>query len=220
MIVSYSNDLFEATIVHCGTLSDDTLNDGDGVLGEAYESVWVTTFASTVVDTAGFNPYNTFRISDMPGDTLVVDAVVDLNYVAELGDIISVTGFLDYSYGAFKLVPLRDEDIEFTGETAVEGELPQLQTVGGLTYIAPNPFNPITEIRFVLARGNLVQLNIYNIRGELVRPLVNSRMDSGEYIVSWDGLDSAGQQSSSGTYFVRLRIGSGVLQVQKVMLVR
>ena len=40
---------------------------------------------------------------------------------------------------------------------------------GGFAAIAPNPFNPKTTIEFVLTRPNLAQLNVYNIRGELVK---------------------------------------------------
>ncbi|MBU1675226.1 T9SS type A sorting domain-containing protein, partial [bacterium] len=219
-ILTFSNDLFAPAKVHCGILNDDTLDDGDDVFGEAYESVWVTTFGSTVVDTVGADQYNTFKISDAPGDTLVVDAIVDLIYVAQMGDVVGVTGFMDYAYGVFELVPLQDEAIVVASATGVEDELPQILPAGGFSRIAPNPFNPKTEIRFVLTRDNLTQLNIYSIRGELVRTLASGRLESGEHIVNWDGNDFSGQKVSSGTYFARLRIGSEVLQVRKLMLVK
>ena len=218
--ISYLNELPAATQIHCGILSDDTLTDGSGVLGEAYESVWVTTFASTVVDTAGFNPYSFFRISDMPGDTLVVDAIVDLNCALQLGDVICVTGFMDYSFNQFELVPIQDEGIVDASETSVGDDLSQDLPVSGFSRIAPNPFNPKTEISFVLIHDNPVQLNIYNMRGELVRKLIDGQLKGGEHIVCWDGNDNAGFVVSSGAYFARLHISNEVLQVQKVMLVR
>ena len=219
-IISFENDLPEPAVVHCGILNDDTLEDGDDVFGEAYESVWVRTYGSAVVDTVGADQYNTFMISDAPGDTLVVDAIIDLFYVAQMGDGVSVLGFMDYPYGAYELVPLRDEDINFVSITGAEDDVPQITAAGGFSRIAPNPFNPKTEIRFVLTRDNLAQLNIYNIRGEMVRSLPNDRLESGEHIMHWDGHDFAGQKVSSGTYFARLRIGSEVMQVRKLMLVK
>jgi len=123
-------------------------------------------------------------------------------------------------YNRFEIVPLLDENILDYSMTAVEDELPQVQAAGGFSRIAPNPFNPKTEIRFVLTRDNLAQLNVYNIRGELVANLAGGRLGSGEHIVQWDGTDFSGQRVSSGTYFARLRIGGEVLQVRKLMMVK
>ncbi len=219
-IVSFSNDLFEAAPCAVGVLNDDTLDDGDDVYGEAYESVWVTTFCSTVTDTTGYDPYYTFLISDSPGDTLIVDASVDLVYPASPGDNLRVYGFMNYDYGNFELVPLQDSNLILDCSTAIGDELPQLESAGGFTRVAPNPFNPKTEIRFVLTRDMLTQLNIYNIRGELVRNLASELLESGEHIRYWDGRDLNGQRVSSGTYFARLRLGTEVLQMQKLMLLK
>ena len=219
-LIGWGNDLPAAVRCQTDVLKDDTLDDGDDVKGEAYESVWVDTYAAAVVDTAGADYYNTFKIADVSGDTLTVDAIVDLFYIAQMGDVVRVEGFMDYAYGDYELIPLEDSAIVVTGATGVEDELPQIMPAGGFSRIAPNPFNPKTEVRFMLTRPNLAQLNVYNIRGELVRTLVNGRLDRGEHITSWDGNDFAGQRVSSGTYFARLRIGSEVMQVRKLMLVK
>ncbi len=221
-IISFSNDLYPYVRANTGALNDDTLDDGDDIEGEAYESVWVKTYAAAVTDTAGFDPYNSFKVMDVSTDTLVVDAIVDLvSYTPSPGDIVNVTGFMDYSYGTFELVPLQDEAIVWLeSTTGAEDELHQLQPAGGFSRLAPNPFNPKTEIRFVLTRDNLTQLNVYNIRGEMVRTLASGMLESGEHIVHWDGNDFSGQRVSSGTYFARLRIGSEVMQVRKLMLVK
>jgi flagellar hook assembly protein FlgD len=95
-----------------------------------------------------------------------------------------------------------------------------MQPAGGFTGIVPNPFNPKTEINFVLNRDNLTQLNIYDLRGQLVKVLVNEMLPAQEYKFFWDGSDLNGQRVSSGTYFARLRIGSEVMQVHKLMMVK
>jgi DNA/RNA endonuclease YhcR with UshA esterase domain len=219
-LISFENALPAYNLVHTVVLSDDT--SPGGYLGEAYESVLVRTFASTVIDTLGSAQYSEFMISDTGAraDSLVVNAAFNMVYSPVLGQTVTVKGFMDYAFGEFQLVPLRDEDIT-VGVTAVDDGLPQLLPAGGFSSIMPNPFNPKTEIRFVLTRDNLVQLNVYNIRGELVSSLVNERLQGGgERVVTWDGTDNAGQQVASGTYFARLRIGSDVLQVRKLMLVK
>jgi hypothetical protein len=75
----------------------------------------------------------------------------------------------------------------------------------------PNPFNPETRIRFdipnVPGEKVRVQLAIYNLFGQLVRILVNEDRAPGEYEVSWDGRNDAGQVVPSGAYFYTVRAG-------------
>ncbi|MGB5105770.1 MAG: hypothetical protein WBP29_12250 [Candidatus Zixiibacteriota bacterium] len=48
----------------------------------------------------------------------------------------------------------------------------------------PNPFNPTTTIRYSLARPQLVQIEVFNIPGQLVRTLENSAQGAGVYETS------------------------------------
>jgi hypothetical protein len=68
----------------------------------------------------------------------------------------------------------------------------------------PNPFNPTTTIRFDLPVRSHVKLAIYNVKGQLVRVLVNRDIDAGYEEVRWDGRDSMGRSAASGVYFYRL----------------
>ncbi|MCK4404211.1 MAG: T9SS type A sorting domain-containing protein, partial [candidate division Zixibacteria bacterium] len=68
----------------------------------------------------------------------------------------------------------------------------------------PNPFNPTTSIQYVLLREGFVQLQIYNIAGQLVRTLVSRKERAGTHTVSWNGKDNDGKSVSSGIYFYRL----------------
>jgi len=220
---TFGNDLPEAAIVATDVLTDDEdpSVDGDSYFGEAWENVWVRTPVSTVVDTTGVAQYGTFMISttNTPLDTLAVDPYTTLSYLAAPGDRVSVAGFMTYDYGSFELVPIRDDDVYLDPSTSVEPT--PIMPTGGFSRIAPNPFNPKTEIRFVMTRDNLAQLNVYNIRGELVKTIENGRLQGGqEYVYHWDGKDGSGKQMSSGTYFARLRLGGDVMQVRKLMLVK
>lgn len=73
--------------------------------------------------------------------------------------------------------------------------------------VYPNPFNPSTTIRFAVQSPTSVKLQIFNIRGELVRTLANGEFNRGRYERVWNGRDSAGNLSASGVYFYRLQIG-------------
>lgn len=68
----------------------------------------------------------------------------------------------------------------------------------------PNPFNPSTQLSFVLARGGNVTLRIYSLRGHLVRTMLDEELQAGPHSVEWDGKDASGQEVSSGSYLVRL----------------
>ena len=83
----------------------------------------------------------------------------------------------------------------------------------------PNPFNPRTQIDFQLATAGPVKLEIFDVRGRLVRVLEDGRREAGANQVVWDGLDQAGQQAPSGTYMCRLEAG-GQTVAHKMMLVR
>jgi flagellar hook assembly protein FlgD len=53
-----------------------------------------------------------------------------------------------------------------------------------------------------------VEISIYNIKGQLVKVLVNDFKNAGEYSAIWDGRDSIGNQVSSGIYFYKLKTGN------------
>jgi subtilisin family serine protease len=69
----------------------------------------------------------------------------------------------------------------------------------------PNPFNPSTTISFSLPTAGSVELNIYNVNGQLVRSLVSGSQSAGQHSVQWDGQDAQGQRVTSGIYFYQLR---------------
>jgi hypothetical protein len=72
----------------------------------------------------------------------------------------------------------------------------------------PNPFNPEATIRFELDRDRVVTLRAYDVRGRLVRTIVDGYVAGGSRVVRWDGRDDAGRALPSGTYFLRLDAGS------------
>jgi hypothetical protein len=73
----------------------------------------------------------------------------------------------------------------------------------------PNPFNPSTTISYNLGQQGNVRLQIFNIRGQLVRTLVNEVQHVGFHSVIWNGDDNFGNPVSSGIYFYRLDTSSG-----------
>lgn len=68
----------------------------------------------------------------------------------------------------------------------------------------PNPFNPVTSIRFVLPQAMDVKIEIFNALGQKVTTLVDGKRTAGQHIINWNGIDNRGNPVSSGIYFYRL----------------
>ncbi len=83
----------------------------------------------------------------------------------------------------------------------------------------PNPFNPMTTIRFTASRAADARLEVFDVRGRSIRDLSPGMVEAGEHGVTWDGRDDAGGEVSSGTYFVRLDV-AGQASVTRLTLVR
>lgn len=69
----------------------------------------------------------------------------------------------------------------------------------------PNPFNPLTAIRYEIAHPTSVSLRVYDLQGHLVRVLVAAEAQAGgRYEALWDGRDSRGGTVAAGVYLYRL----------------
>ena len=83
----------------------------------------------------------------------------------------------------------------------------------------PNPFNPQTTLRFTLPVEGFANLRLYDVRGRLVRTLVQGVRPGGLNEVLWNGRDQNGRASASGTYYARLEFQNWT-SVKSLVLVR
>ncbi|MCK4236430.1 MAG: T9SS type A sorting domain-containing protein, partial [Candidatus Krumholzibacteria bacterium] len=83
----------------------------------------------------------------------------------------------------------------------------------------PNPFNPITTIRFDVPKRGRVRLAVYDVQGRLVRVLLDGEVDAGSRELVWNGKDVGGRNVSSGVYFYSLET-PGFTQSRKMILMR
>ncbi|MBT3825065.1 MAG: T9SS type A sorting domain-containing protein [Candidatus Marinimicrobia bacterium] len=82
----------------------------------------------------------------------------------------------------------------------------------------PNPFNPITTIKYSLPEAGSVQLLILNILGQEIMKLQNEVQAPGNYEVQWNGLDQTGKPVDTGVYFARLEAGNYSETIKMVYL--
>jgi hypothetical protein len=85
----------------------------------------------------------------------------------------------------------------------------------------PNPFNSTTNISYSLNSIHSIHttLKLYNILGEEVRELVNTRQGKGNYRVNWDGKDNQGKEVASGIYFYELKANE-YKETRKLVLIK
>ncbi|MEF3694075.1 MAG: C25 family cysteine peptidase, partial [Candidatus Cloacimonadota bacterium] len=113
---------------------------------------------------------------------------------------------------------LRQGSMESTGVVGnAEGTTPGL--VFGLLQNYPNPFNNSTTIDYKLSQPGRVSLEIYNLRGQLVRSLVNDSRSVGIHSANWDGRDENGRNIASGVYLYRLTSPEGS-QTRRMLIVK
>jgi subtilisin family serine protease len=107
----------------------------------------------------------------------------------------------------------------FHQPTGIE-EKPFLVATGDAMWCraAPNPFQQMTRLSYLLAKASSTRLVIYDASGRVVRTLVNGRMPAGEHSVTWNGRDDRGELSAPGIYFYDFETGSGKLTGKALLL--
>jgi hypothetical protein len=100
--------------------------------------------------------------------------------------------------------------------TAAEARLPENGPRLGQNY--PNPFNPSTVIGYEISTPGFVSLRIYDVRGKLVRTLVDENRAAGPHEVTWNGRTGTGAAVASGNYYYRLETAGEILVRRMVLL--
>jgi len=84
----------------------------------------------------------------------------------------------------------------------------------------PNPFYPTTSISFSLPSQSHVELIVYNIKGQVVKSLINDSFLQGEHFVTWGGKDENGNELKSGVYLYRMMINGETKETQRMILMK
>jgi hypothetical protein len=83
----------------------------------------------------------------------------------------------------------------------------------------PNPFNPITTIGYSVPNNEIVQIKIYNIRGQIIKSLIHSMHHPGNYEIIWDSTNHSGILVPAGIYLYALETES-FQTVKKLVLLK
>ncbi|MCG8607255.1 T9SS type A sorting domain-containing protein, partial [bacterium] len=147
-------------------------------------------------------------------DVWVVDETLGLTQNLRKSPQFSVASVDEEHPKRLKLLVGRSE---FIDELIPQQEIP---TDFELSQNFPNPFNPVTSIRYGLPRDERVTLKIFNILGEEVAMLLNDeRQSAGFHVTIWDGRDRQGRQVASGVYVYQMVAGD-LRETRKMALVK
>ena len=129
--------------------------------------------------------------------------------------------FIDEIETSNKFKSLTDSDGRYVIDLTISvDEIPDAYANHGdftLYQNYPNPFNPSTVISFTLDKAGFVELYIYNVLGQKIRTLINSRESAGFHYVIWNGLDDGGNSVGAGIFIYLLRCGEHV-ESRKMLL--
>ena len=102
---------------------------------------------------------------------------------------------------------------------ASNDEINQLPHAFNLYNNYPNPFNPVTTLRYDLPEDALVNITIYDIMGRIVRTLINSQQNAGFKSIQWNATNDAGSPLSAGLYLYKIQADNFV-QTRKMVLLK
>ncbi len=210
-IVSSGNQVPAPSLIPTSALA----NPGVPANGEMWESVYCkiqNVTATTVPDN-----HMEFYVTDGSGAGQVDDGNYSWDHVFSGITVGShwaeIRGIVDYSFNLYGINPRGDADMLVTNATQDYVVLPDAKLIGNY----PNPFNGTTEIAFNLKSVQPVQVQIFNLKGQKVRTLVNGKMNAQLHNVTFDGRDDRGNLLSSGIYMYKLTAGNAV-QTRKLVI--
>ena len=118
----------------------------------------------------------------------------------------------DYIGGSQKLI----QSMKYNYLELADDHNPEKYSVNLVNY--PNPFNSGTNISYKVEENSQVDIVIYDLKGTVIKKLVNEYQTKGPRLVTWDATTDIGKTVSAGVYLYRARIGSAVTTKKMIFL--
>jgi endo-1,3(4)-beta-glucanase len=83
----------------------------------------------------------------------------------------------------------------------------------------PNPFNPLINIQYSLEKESFVNLSIYDLRGRMIKQIINESKPAGFWSTQWNSKNENGNTVSAGIYLCSIQAGD-ILETRKIILVK
>jgi hypothetical protein len=163
-------------------------------------------------DNSGLDTALTISVKDVLDIFKDLGVTFPANNVQGYWYVIATDGTFEVaSIDTFSLIANVTVSIDMT-ESTIPDEYELMQNY-------PNPFNPTTSIAYGLPEDSNVRIDVYNLLGQTVVTLVNTRKDAGYHSVQWDGRDVNGDLVRSGVYIYKITANS-FAQTKKMILLK
>ncbi len=103
--------------------------------------------------------------------------------------------------------------------TSINQIVSTIPSVYKLYQTYPNPFNPLTKIKYELKTPGSIKLNVYNITGREIKTVVNEKQNAGVYEADFSATEY-GSSISSGVYFYSLFAGEQLIDTKKMIVLK
>ena len=110
-----------------------------------------------------------------------------------------------------------EQDTSNCVQVSIIGEI--LPVTYNLYNAYPNPFNPVTTLRYDLSQDGLVNITIYDMMGRIVKKLINSSQTAGYKSVRWNATNDRNEPVSAGLYLYTIQAGE-FRQTKKMVLLK
>jgi hypothetical protein len=200
--------------------------DGNSFIGVVLDDA-NTSLSFTIHNQSGYGQSYTYTLSDNNGwfnvssDTVNIDdnenIIVTLEPMVEPDSVTSLTMDIWPIHHEYALKSM-NHDVYRIGGVLSEME-PNIPTEYALFHNYPNPFNPITTLRYYLPDDMNVKITIYDIMGRVVKTLINSSQNAGYKSSQWNATNDAGQPVSAGVYLYTIEAGQ-YRQTKKMVLLK
>ena len=143
---------------------------------------------------------------------VTTNSFTDENLEPEIEYFYRVSGYVGYWTNYSNTVSVMIESLDLNDNFAMPMDYKIHQNY-------PNPFNPMTTLSYDLPEGGPVGIAIYDMRGKIVKNLLNDYQDAGPRSIKWDATNDQGKQVSAGMYIYRIEIGD-LKQSKKMLFIK
>ena len=193
--------------------------------GVSNDSIYVTTYDDYYSDSSHVDSMAYF----FSGDTLVFGQSTDpceeggyyYYYYETYDDCFENSDLGNYALGVTGIQDFHQEMImHYTAYDLVSTSLEKTTALDFKVHPAyPNPFNPVTTIRYYLPNEGFVNITIYDMMGREIKVLQRGIRTPGHGKVQWNATNDKGQQVSAGIYLYQINIG-GKMDTKKMVLLK
>ena len=199
-----------------GSIGEFLIGSGEYIPGTDFRTLYIT--PENVADSIRFEWE---PAQDVDGDDVQyrmigyqgLEFLSMTNYTSDnfrtwaLEDLIAQTDTVTVTEGSWNVIATDGQS--FNVAAAVGGKLrvdgrQLIPDVLELKQSYPNPFTSFTTIEYDVPTDQNVVIKIFNIRGQIIRTLVDEDKSPGYYTVVWDGTNDTGDEVSSGVYFYQM----------------